>query len=54
LDDPGGSVVMPLAIWITWSRERTLPRAIVPSWQDRHSLLEPVGCPVSASRALEV
>ena len=28
-----------------WPRESTLPTAIVPSWQLRQSLDEPVGCP---------
>jgi len=43
---------MPAAIVIGSIRELTEPRAIVPSWHDRHSLLEPVGWPGWALRLL--
>ena len=49
---PGRNVVTPAAITIGWLRECTLPRAIVPSWQLRHNLLEPVGWPGVAFKEL--
>ncbi len=52
MDDPGGSVVMPPAIWMTWSVETTLPSAMVPSWHERHIFDAPVGWPGRASREL--
>jgi hypothetical protein len=34
-----------LAKLITVERLNTSPKAIVPSWQERHSIEEPLGCP---------
>jgi hypothetical protein len=38
---------------MVWPRERTEPSAMVPSWQERQSLEEPVGWPGTALRVLD-
>jgi hypothetical protein len=46
--NPAGIVVTPPAKVIGEGKLRTLPRAIVPSWQDKQRIEEPSGWPGTA------